>query len=347
MKAAILYKPLSLEVKEVDIPRPKSKELVIKVDTSGLCPSDVKVYRYGGYNVKYPVILGHEVSGEVYSIGDDVEGFKEKDRVVVAADAYCGKCRMCRIGKENICDDQLSLGYNVDGAHADYMLVPSRFIERGGVLKVPDWMPLEPMAMTEPFACTIHSLRILNVKYDDGVLIIGDGPMSLMHVIVAKAFGISKIAVIGLNDWKLKLAESLGATHVYKGSDKEKVIESVKNDFPNGLAGVSVTVVNEETVYEALKLSSKGGKVVIFSGLPINNSRYIIDSNMIHYNEIELTGSSGYTYEEFELAYRMLLKDYNQAMKIVTHRFMLEDIHKAIKAWDDKESSLKVLLKRS
>jgi Zn-dependent alcohol dehydrogenases len=81
MKAAILYKPLSLEVKEVDIPRPKSKELVIKVDTSGLCPSDVKVYRYGGYNVKYPVILGHEVSGEVYSIGDGVEGFKEKDKV--------------------------------------------------------------------------------------------------------------------------------------------------------------------------------------------------------------------------------------------------------------------------
>jgi len=348
LKAAILYKPLSLEVKEIDIPQPKPGELVIKVDTSGLCPSDVKVYKYGGHNVKYPVILGHEVSGVVYSIGEGVEGFKKNDRVIVAADAFCGRCKMCRTGRENLCENPLSLGYNVDGAHADYMLVPRRFIERGGVIKVPDWMPLEPMAMTEPLACAIHSLNMMNVHYDDEVLIIGDGPMSLLHVTAAKAFGISKIAVIGIIDWKLKIAESLGATHTYYNSpDIEKTIENVKKDFPNGFAGISVTVVNEQTVNEALKLSSKGGRVVIFAGLPSNNSKYMIDSNIIHYNEIDLTGSSGYTYYEFELAYRLLLKEHESAMKIVTHKFKLEDIHEAIKAWDDKNSSSKILLKRS
>ncbi len=344
MKAAVLYRPLDLRLEEREIPRPGPGEITIKVHTSGLCPSDVRIYKYGRSNVNYPIVLGHEVSGYVYEVGDGVEGFRPGDMAVVAADAYCGKCESCIKGKENLCEDPLSLGYNVDGAHSDYMLVPSRFLQRGGVLKIESPELLEAMSMAEPLACTVHSIRQLNLSYGDSMLVIGDGPMGLMHVIAAKAFGINDVTVIGLNEWKLKLAEELGATRVYQNGGN--TVGSIKNDLKHGFDGVSVTVVNEQTVQEALELAAYGGKVNIFAGLPPGRSKYSIDSNIIHYGEVSLQGSYGYTYQEFKLAYRMLKEHSQEMLRLVSHRFMLEDIHKAISVWDDKDSSLKILISR-
>jgi len=161
VKAAVFYAPKQLKVEERPIPHPREREIVVKVDTSGLCPTDVKVYKYGSSLVKPPVVLGHEFSGTVYEVGDRVEEFREGDRVNVAADAYCGACDMCRIGKENLCRNPLSFGYNIDGAHAEYVLVPSRFIDNGGVLKVPANASLEVAALTEPLACAYHDMLLL------------------------------------------------------------------------------------------------------------------------------------------------------------------------------------------
>ncbi len=345
MRAAVLYKPLDLRLEERDIPKPEKNEIVIKVHTSGLCPSDVKIFRNGGFNVKYPVVLGHEVSGIVYEVGDGIEDFKKGDKVVVAADGYCGKCRMCRIGKENLCLNPLELGYNVDGGHADYMKVPEKFIERNALIKLPDWAPLDIMSLTEPLATAIHNQRSLDVHYEESELIIGDGPMGLLNVFAAKKLGVNKIAIIGLWEWKLNIAKKLGADYTYFADDPS-LLEKIKRDFPDGFCGVTVTIPNEQTVDEALRLASKGCKVSIFAGLPLNNSRYIIDSNLIHYNELEIVGSYGYTYYEFELSSKYLLQNSDSIRQIVSHKFELSDIYAAIKTWDDKQSSLKILLSR-
>lgn len=342
----MLYKPLDLKIEDINTPKPKNGEILIKVDTSGLCPSDVKIYKYGSDKVKYPIILGHEFSGIIYELGEDVESFLENDKVVVAADAYCGKCEMCKVGKENLCDNPLSFGYNVNGAHADFVLVPKRFVERGGVKKINSNIPLEAMSMTEPLACTIHSLRSLNLEFNDNLLIIGDGPMGLLHVIAAKALGINNITVLGLIDWKLKLAKELGASHIFNAKGSQNIINDIKNKFRSGFTGIAVTVVSQETILEAMRLASKNGRVSIFAGLPGGQSNFTIDTNIIHYNEVSLMGSSGYTYHEFDLAYKIIEQNPEPLLKLVSHRFKLENIHDAINTWEDKEKSLKILITR-
>ncbi|MGC9208506.1 MAG: zinc-dependent alcohol dehydrogenase [Nitrososphaeria archaeon] len=346
MKAAVLYKPLDLRIEDIDTPKPKNGEILVKVDTSGLCPSDVKIYKYGSSNVKYPVVLGHEFTGVVYALGDDVESFSEGDKVVVAADAYCGKCEMCKIGKENLCYNPLSFGYNINGAHAEFVLVPKRFVDRGGIKKINPKISLEAMSMAEPLACTIHSLRILNLEFSDNLLVIGDGPMGLLHVIAAKALGINNIAVVGLVKWKLELAKALGASYIFNAAESPNIINDIKDIFHNGFAGVVITVVNQETISEAMKLASKGGKISVFAGLPSGQSQFTLDTNIIHYNEVSLMGSSGYTYHEFDLAYKIIEKEQDSFLKLVTHRFKLENIYDAIKIWENKDKSLKILITR-
>ncbi len=346
LKAAVFYGPKQLKLEERPIPSPKDREIVIKVDTSGLCPTDVKIYKYGSSSVKPPVILGHEFSGTVYSIGNKIEEFKEGDRVNVAADSYCGTCDMCKIGKENLCRDPLSFGYNVDGAHADYVLIPQRFVDKKGVFKAPDNVSLEITTLNEPLACVYHSLNQMGIAPDKKILIIGDGPMGLMHVFIAKLFGYTSITLAGLIDWKLKLGENLGATEVINSEKNRNLIEEAKKIAPEGFDQIVLSVVTSDLIKESLKIANKGGYVSIFAGVPSGSVTTNFDPNLIHYNEVSLIGSSGYTYSEYRKAFDIVVSHEYELSQLITHRFKLEEIKNAISEWEDKERSLKIMIKR-
>lgn len=339
MLAAMLYKPMDLRLEDADTPQPSMHELLIKVDVSGLCPTDVKTYRYGSAAARYPVILGHEVAGTVISDGGSA-GFEKGTKVCVAADAFCGTCKWCLSGAENLCTMPLSLGFNVNGAHADYLRVPQRFIEHGGVLRTGN-LDQEVAALTEPFACTLHSLNAVDAQHCRSLAIIGDGPMAMLHLILARLFGVEDIAVIGLSEWKLHLAEELGATVVlHNHSDPADALASGA-----GMDAVVVTVVSAQTVLQAVRMASRKGKINVFAGLPSERMPLGIDTNAIHYHELTLTGSSGYTYEEFRNAFSLLSSASQSVKRIISNRFSLSDLLKAIECWDDKEKSMKVMIR--
>jgi L-iditol 2-dehydrogenase len=344
MLAAVLYGINSLVIEERVIPKPNSGEIVVQVDTSGLCPSDVKILRYGSSLVKYPVVLGHEFSGIVYAVGSDVADVKEGEMVNIPADAYCGVCKSCRVGRENICSNPLSFGYNINGAHQDYILVPKEFVKRG-IFKVPDKKLLEEASMTEPLACVIHSVEVAKISPNKNVVIIGDGPMGLLHALVSKIYGANKVILIGLTDWKLKLGKEFGATHAIN-SKYVDALKEIREICPEGVDATFLTVVNSSTFESAVSLTSKGGVIDIFAGVPKNSVNVKLDPNIVHYNEVSIIGSSGYTYTEYAKAFDFIVNRKLNLTRMVSHRFPLEKINEAISAWDDKEKSLKILLKR-
>jgi L-iditol 2-dehydrogenase len=344
MKAAVFYAPLDLRLEEKDVPKAGAGEIVVKVEDSGLCPSEVRIFRNGSSSVRPPVIMGHEFSGWVYDIGVHVEGIMVKDRVTVPADAYCGKCVMCREGHENLCEIPMTFGYNLDGAHAEYVLIPKKFVERGGIFPLAD-VSYEEAAMTEPLACSLNTIESLGTKPGKTVLVIGDGPMGLMHVGLAKEYGASKIILCGLTDWKLKLGAQFGANHLVNAKEKEIVRPMLDMTDGRGADIVVVTTVTPLTIVQGLQMTSKRGFLSIFGGTA-NGVTALLEPNIIHYRELFLTGNSGYTYDQYAKAAQIIAANKIPLKKLITHRFKLAQLHDAIKAWDDKESSMKIMLTR-
>ena len=342
MLAATLYGPMDLKMEEREIPTPQPDEVIVKVSTSGLCPTDVKTYRHGSSSARYPVILGHEVSGTIESVGDYAGTYRRGMEVNVAADAFCGTCRMCTAGLENLCTAPLSLGFNVDGTHADYIKVPGRFIANGGIFPL-NGMDNEMGSMLEPVACSLHSLNIMGGKSIRSLAVIGDGPMAMLHVIVARKLGIEQIVMIGLIDWKLDLAEKLGVSTVIQASNTDPV-HTVRQAYADGVEAVAVTVVTRSTMLQAVKMASRRGCVNIFAGVPSDQMPLDADTNAIHYGELTLTGSSGYTYDEYRNGMNMAASSEAAMKSIITHRFSLNELRKAIDCWDDKNKSLKILI---
>jgi L-iditol 2-dehydrogenase len=314
------------------------------VAVSGLCPSDVRIYRKGSASVKPPIILGHEFAGYVYDVGPGVVDIKENEKVNVPADAYCGKCRMCRNHYENLCERPIAFGYQVDGAHADYALIPKRFVDRGVVFPLLPNVDFEEASMTEPLACSLNTIETLGARPGKTVAVIGDGPMGLLHVNLAKIYGADRIILVGLVDWKLKLGQELGATHLL--SAREDVVKGTLAATEGAGADiVVVTAVMQDTIVQGLKMVSKRGYVSIFGGTP-KGVAVQFEPNLIHYNETFLTGNSAYTYAHYVSAANLIASGKIQLKKLVTHHFRLDQIHDAIKVWDDKEKSMKIMLTR-
>ncbi len=340
MKAAVLHQPGDLRVEDVPYPEPGPGEITVKVEASGLCPTDIKVYRFGSSSAKYPVILGHEFAGRVYEVGEGVQGINPGDRVNIPADAYCGKCRYCRMGRENLCDNPITFGFQVNGSHAEYVRVPKRFIDRGLVFHLPSNVPFEEAAMTEPLACVLHDVEQARVS-GKKVAVFGDGPMGLMHVALSKLYGADEIALIGLTDWKLKLGESFGATLTVNAL-AENPVEALSK--LGGIDVVFLTVVTQDTLNQAFQISSKTGVISVFAGLPSDRSILSLNVNLIHYGERVLIGSSNYTYHEYEKALRLITTRRLNLSKLISHRFKVTEILEAIKKWENKEESLKIIL---
>ncbi len=344
MKAAVFYAPNDLRIDDKEIPRPGRSEIVLKVEASGLCPTDVKIFRNGSSSVKPPVTLGHEFAGTVHEVGSDVEGVNENDRVNIPADAFCGVCRMCRTGHENVCEQMVSFGYNVNGGHADFVLVPKRFIDLRGIFSLPPNVDFETGSMIEPLACSLNTIDTMGTAPGKTVVVIGDGPMGLLHVALAKVYGADRIVLVGLIDWKLKLGQDIGATNLLnaKGDVVNGVLDITKGA---GADIVVVTAVMQDTIVQGLKMASRRGFISIFGGTP-KGVTVQFEPNLIHYNETFLTGHSGYTYAHYAKAAHIAASGKIPLSKLITHRFKLAQIHEAIKVWDDKEKSMKIMLGR-
>src|SRR5688572_3548821 len=229
MRATVFNAPGNVTVEDRRTPQPGPGEVRLRVGAASLCASDVRVYRGEKYALA-GVIPGHEIAGVVDALGEGVTGVSEGDRVVVCPILACERCRFCLVGRRNRCAERQTLGYDLDGGFAEYLLVPEVLVRTGHVLRIPDSLPLDVSALTEPSACVLASLDLCGVVAGSSMAIVGAGPMGLLHLLLGRAAGAGPIVVSEPNPARRAIAERWGA---------DLVVDPATDDVPKAVKSVT------------------------------------------------------------------------------------------------------------
>ncbi|MCM8772482.1 MAG: zinc-dependent dehydrogenase [Candidatus Omnitrophica bacterium] len=342
MKGAILKDIEKLEIEDVKIPEPKENEILIKVKSCAICGTDIKVFHHGHKHIVFPRITGHEVSGIVIKVGKNVKEYKEGDRVAVAPAIPCGKCFYCRKGQQTMCDNLKAIGYHYDGGFAEYMLVPENAVLNGCVNKIPDNLSFELASIAEPLACVINGQILSKIEIGDTVLILGAGPIGILHALVSKINGAGKIILADISEERIKEAEFTGCYLI--DMSKKDIYEEVKRITDGHMADRVIVAVGSKQAQEiSLKLVAKRGSINFFGGLPKESPYIQFDSNLLHYGEFFVVGTHGSTPLHNKIAIELLSTGKINAEKLITHKLPLEKIKEGYEIVENKKG-LKVLI---
>src|SRR5579864_181131 len=280
MQAAILHGREDIRIESVPVPKAEPGEVIVQVGAALTCGTDLKVFRRG-YHARMivpPALFGHELAGTVVEAGEGVTEFSPGDRVVALNSAPCGQCYFCERNQENLCDDLL---FN-NGAYAEFIRIPARIVAKN-TLRIPDHVPLEHAALTEPLACAVHGFEDSRPRPGDTVAVIGGGPLGLMILHVAALAGCEVIAIVK-HAGQVEAARQLGAAHVVQAANIRKAIQETRALTPRG-QGVDIAIEAvgiPEAWQEAVELVRKGGTVNFFGG-PALGTHVALDTNRIHY----------------------------------------------------------------
>ena len=321
MRATIFEGPGQVSVVEKPKPAPGHGELRVRMAAASLCASDVRVYRGEKY-AKPGVTPGHEIAGIVDAIGEGVDGITEGQRVVICPMVVCGKCRFCIVGRQNRCEKRKTMGYDLDGGFAEYLLVPAEIVRTGHVLTVPNTLPLDIAALTEPAACTLSSLDLMGIAAGSSLMVIGAGPMGLLHLLMGRAAGASPIIISEPVAERREIAKRWGADLVLDPTTTDLVAAVKDATGGYGADAVALTVGVHDAVVPAIGLVRNQGTINLFAGFPPKQT-VPFDPNVIHYGEINLTGSQNATTDQYRRTLGML-EHVPHIDEVVTNRYDIE-----------------------
>jgi L-iditol 2-dehydrogenase len=341
MKAAVLHGREDVRIEQVPTPEAGPGELVVRVGAALTCGTDLKVFRRG-YHARMivpPALFGHELAGTVVQAGAGVEEFGAGDRVVALNSAPCGECYFCSRGQENLCDDLL---FN-NGAYAEFIRIPARIVAKN-TLRIPDHVPLEHAALTEPLACAVHGFEDSRPRKGDMVAVIGGGPLGLMILHVAALAGYEVIAIVK-HDGQVEAAKQLGAAHVVQTTSIRKAIRETRALTPKD-RGVDIAIEAvgvPEAWQEAVELVRKGGTVNFFGGCAVN-THVTLDTNRIHYSDITLRATFHHTPEICRKALDIIAGGRFQAGAFITGRAHLYELNRVFEKLMKRSSEIKTAI---
>ena len=341
MNISLLNKPFDMELKEVDVPEIGPHDVLVKVMAVGVCGSDVHYYehgRVGEFVVEKPLILGHECAGIVADVGSAVTKFKVGDRVAIEPGVTCGECEYCKAGQYNLCPHVEFLATPpIDGAFSQYISHPEGFL-----FHIPDSMTYEQATLNEPFSVGIQACKRANVQPGSTVVIMGMGPVGLMAVVAAKAFGATNIIVSDLEQIRLDEAIKLGATHAID-IKKEDVNERIKEITDGDGVNYAIETAGNPTALKNALGSLKNGGTLAIVGLPQQETN---DLNIpfIANHEINIVGIFRYA-NTYQMGVEMLNSTAADLDSMFTDEYNLEDAQQAMEqARTNKSGSLKVMV---
>ena len=344
MLAAQLIAPNEMVVTEVPMPRAGNGEFILKVKSATICGTDIRIYRgKKTKGIRYPSVIGHEFSGEIVEAGPGLKGFTLGDRVGVDPVIPCHGCAYCLNGMENVCANRTAIGYEYDGAFAEYIRIPKPAVDGGHVYHVPEGVSWGAAALAEPLACCINGQEKVGIEMGDTVVVIGAGPIGLMHVKLAKAKGARTVIVSELHDHRRATALECGADKAVnpEKEDLDAIVKAATNGI--GADVVIMAIGIPALTRPAIALARKGGRVSLFAGFTTGVSAEI-DPNIIHYNELIVTGASALKRKDYATAMQMVAKKEFKADQLISHEFSLKDINKAFEVAEAGTDSIKVAI---
>jgi threonine dehydrogenase-like Zn-dependent dehydrogenase len=326
LKAAVVYGENDIRIIDVPRPSPGLGEVLIKVCGSGVCATDVKILGGGSVPRKLPTILGHEVAGTIAALGEGVSHLEIGQRVAVYPIAACGECFFCQQGRHSLCLDEHGLGHGDDGGFAEYVLISDRIVNLGGIINIGN-MPFDLAAMIEPTSCCISAADQCGTQAGDAVVIIGCGPLGLLHTIVSKARG-AHVCVVDVNEERLAIAQVVGAD-VALNPEEVEVVGEVHKLTGIGADVVIAAVGIPKVIESYFPLVRKAGVFNIFGGTP-RGETVTLDPRWLHYGEIVLTGTFASSMDHFRRAHEFVREQAGLIYQVISTRCALDDILDAV-----------------
>ena len=345
MLAAVYHGPNDLRLEQRPIPAIGPDEALLRVVSTGICGTDLRIAH--GEHRKFPPgtirIPGHEIVGDLAELGANVTSLHVGQRVMVAPNYGCGHCRQCINGHNNRCANYGAVGVTMDGAFAEYMRIPAPLIFQGGLIPVDAATDPAAAALIEPLACVVRGQAALDIGPNDLVLVIGAGPIGNMHVMLARLKGARRIIVSEVQAARLPHAVQMGAD---RGVDalNEDLAAVVRDESGGEGADVIIVAAPAHTAQQdALNLAAIGGRINFFGGLPKDRSRIDFDSNLVHYKELVITGTTACSTGDCWRAAEIVNAGRVDLSQLISGRFPLQEIHTALAQAEDR-TSLKIVV---
>jgi L-iditol 2-dehydrogenase len=345
MLAAVYHGPNDLRVEEVPVPKIGPGELLIKVLSASICGTDLRIF-HGNHRMYSPGtvrIPGHEVVGNIAKVGKGLTGMRVGDRVFIAPNMGCGHCAQCVSGNNNLCANYDAVGVTIDGGFAQFMRVPANSIQQGNVIKVSENVDPAVAALMEPFACVLRGQNALHIKPGEVVLIIGAGPIGVMHTKLAKMRGAGRVIVSEPMPERAAQVKRMGADRVV--NPVEENLQAVLSEESNGRGADAIIVAAPVHAAQesTLTLAAIGGRINFFGGLPKDKPTINFDSNLVHYKELIITGTTACSTNDCWQATQIVNSGLIDLSDLVSQRFPLRDMANAFAAAEDRKS-LKIVL---
>ena len=345
MLAAVYYGPNDLRIEERPAPTIGPDEALLKVVSAGICGTDLRIL-HGAHRLYQPGtvrIPGHEVVGDIVEVGSEVKDIAVGQRVLVAPNMGCGHCRQCVSGNNNRCANYEAVGITMDGAFAEYMRIPAAAIQQGNLIPMSRETDPAAAALIEPFACVLRGQNALDIRPGEVVLIVGAGPIGVMHIMLARLHGAGKVIVSELAEKRRKQALEAGADIVVD-PDAEDLEAVVKEASHGEGADVVIVAAPAHTAQEsALHLAAIGGRINFFGGLPKDRPTINLDSNLVHYKELYVTGTTACSTGDCRQAAAIVDTGRVSLESIVSGRFPLQEAVEAFTQAEDR-TSLKIVI---
>jgi L-iditol 2-dehydrogenase len=330
--------PGQIELREVAKPEAAPGQLLIRVRRIGICGSDIHVYHGVHPYTRYPVVQGHEVSGEVSAMGSGVEEFAPGDRVTFMPQVTCGTCYPCRHGSAHICDNLKVMGFQTDGAAQEYFPV---FADR--VLKLPADMSLEQGAMIEPAAVAVHALCRAGDVCGKAVVVLGAGPIGNLVGQTAKGLGARSVLIVDLSDYRLQVARECGLDFAVN-PEKERLGQAIRRHLGTDLADLIMECVGSETtIGEAIACARKGSTIVVVG---VFGRKPVFDIGLVQDRELNLLGTLMYQRVDYEKAIELGQAGKLDFDQLITDSFPLERYLEAYRHIErSRDRSIKVMIR--
>ncbi len=338
MRVAVWYNNRDVRVEEMPTPRIGPGELLVRVEASGICGSDVmEWYRLD----RAPLVLGHEIGGQIVEVGEGVERYKEGERITAAHHVPCNTCHYCLSGNHTVCETLRKTNFD-PGGFAEYVRLPAINVDRG-VFPLPDEVSYEEATFVEPLACILRGQRRAGMQAGQSVLVIGSGIAGLLHVQLARTLGAGRIVATDISSYRLEAAKKFGADiAIHAGEYSPDRLRQVNNGFLADLVIVCASATS--VIDQALQSVERGGTVLLFAPTNIGVTIPISMNDLFWRTDVTLTtsyaGSPADCAEALELicARRVPVRD------MITHRLSLGEIGAGFQIVAEAQNSIKVII---
>lgn len=323
MLQALLLAPGTVELRQTPLPEPARGELLVRVSAALTCGTDLKAFRRGHPMIPMPGPFGHEFSGVVERAGAGVRKFKPGCAIMAVHSAPCLKCPYCAKGLHNLCENIMAT--KVLGAFAEFILLPSHVVSQNTFIKPPG-LSFEEAALLEPLACVVHGVAPLGLKKGDTALVVGAGPIGLMHVMLLARMGV-RTAVLDPHRARLNMAKKLGAE--FTGAPDRGAKAAAHMTGQMGFDAAIDCTGRPQVWQDCVGYVRRAGTVVLFGGCPTGTT-VTYDTHCLHYDEITIRGDFHFTPADVKIAYGLLASGTLPTASFITARYPLAKLEKAL-----------------